>query len=82
MRLSGTLALCSALLFAPLAGAGELPQRWVSSGGSLSEWVVRLGGESKLVGVDTTSLHPQSLQQLPKEFICTTPRCKQLMVGC
>lgn len=65
MRLSGTLALCSVLLFAPLAGAGELPQRWVSSGGSLSEWVVRLGGESKLVGVDTTSLHPQSLQQLP-----------------
>ncbi|QRY79557.1 ABC transporter substrate-binding protein [Pseudomonas sp. PDNC002] len=46
--------------------ADTLPQRWVSAGGSLSEWVVALGGETKLVGVDTTSLHPQSLQKLPK----------------
>ena len=59
------LLLCGSLLFGQLAIAEELPQRWVSSGGSLSEWVVRLGGESKLVGVDTTSLHPQSLRQLP-----------------
>ncbi len=48
-----------------MAQAAELPQRWVSAGGSLSEWVVALGGESKLVGVDTTSQHPQALKQLP-----------------
>ncbi|WP_447745937.1 heme/hemin ABC transporter substrate-binding protein [Pseudomonas nicosulfuronedens] len=46
--------------------ADSLPQRWVSAGGSLSEWIVALGGESKLVGVDTTSLHPASLHALPK----------------
>ncbi|WP_448682944.1 heme/hemin ABC transporter substrate-binding protein [Pseudomonas nicosulfuronedens] len=46
--------------------ADSLPQRWVSAGGSLSEWVVALGGEAKLVGVDTTSLHPASLHALPK----------------
>ncbi|WP_341305382.1 ABC transporter substrate-binding protein [Pseudomonas sp. TMP25] len=45
--------------------AEPLPQRWISSGGSLSEWVVALGGESRLVGVDTTSQHPQSLRALP-----------------
>lgn len=56
-------ALC---LTATSALAEALPQRWVSAGGSLSEWVVALGGESKLVGVDTTSLHPASLQALPK----------------
>jgi iron complex transport system substrate-binding protein len=45
--------------------AGELPQRWVSAGGALSEWVSVLGAESKLVGVDTTSQHPESLKSLP-----------------
>nr|WP_233686504.1 ABC transporter substrate-binding protein [Pseudomonas anguilliseptica] len=44
--------------------AEPLPQRWISSGGSLSEWVVVLGGESRLVGVDSTSQHPQSLRTL------------------
>lgn len=65
MRLSKYLLLCGSLLFSHVVAAAELPQRWVSSGGSLSEWVVSLGGESKLVGVDTTSLHPQTLRQLP-----------------
>ena len=65
MRLANCVLLCSSLLFCHAAAAAELPQRWVSSGGSLSEWVVRLGGEGRLVGVDTTSLHPQSLRQLP-----------------
>lgn len=65
MRLANCVLLCSSLLFSLAAAAAELPQRWVSSGGSLSEWVVRLGGEGRLVGVDTTSLHPQSLRQLP-----------------
>jgi iron complex transport system substrate-binding protein len=65
MRLANCVLLCSSLLFSHAAAAAELPQRWGSSGGSLSEWVVRLGGEGRLVGVDTTSLHPQSLRQLP-----------------
>jgi iron complex transport system substrate-binding protein len=65
MRLSKVLLLCGSLVFNHAAAAADLPQRWVSSGGSLSEWVVRLGGEGKLVGVDTTSLHPQTLRKLP-----------------
>ncbi|MFO6355552.1 hemin ABC transporter substrate-binding protein, partial [Pseudomonas aeruginosa] len=59
-RLFNGLAL-GILLGTGMAQAAELPQRWVSAGGSLSEWVVALGGESKLVGVDTTSQHPQTL---------------------
>jgi len=65
------LGLCAGLFFLPSAFAAQpssadLPQRWVSAGGALTEWVVALGGESKLVGVDTTSLHPDSLKALPK----------------
>lgn len=63
VRLAG---LCAGLLLSQGVLAAEpLPQRWVSAGGSLSEWVVQLGGQSKLVGVDTTSLHPASLKALP-----------------
>ena len=40
-------------------------QRVLSAGGSISEWLVAMGGENTLVGVDTTSLHPASLQKLP-----------------
>lgn len=58
-------ALFASLLSPLAASADNLPQRWVSAGGSLSEWVVELGGEGKLVGVDTTSQHPASLQKLP-----------------
>ena len=66
MRLSTRVAaLCVGLLVSYHAAAAELPQRWVSAGGALSEWVSALGGESKLVGVDTTSQHPQSLKALP-----------------
>ena len=65
MRLSASaIALCIAML-AGHANAAELPQRWVSAGGALSEWVSALGAESKLVGVDTTSQHPESLKALP-----------------
>lgn len=39
--------------------------RWVTAGGALTEWVVELGGESRLVGVDTTSQHPDTLKRLP-----------------
>ncbi|EJM58867.1 ABC-type hemin transport system, periplasmic component [Pseudomonas sp. GM50] len=66
MRLSTRVAaLCVGLLVSHQALATELPQRWVSAGGALSEWVSALGGESKLVGVDTTSQHPDSLKALP-----------------
>ena len=66
MRLSASaIALVVGLLVNHVACAVELPQRWVSAGGALSEWVVALGGESKLVGVDTTSQHPASLKALP-----------------
>lgn len=67
MRVANSLVgLCAALFLAQTSVAADaLPQRWVSAGGSLSEWVVLLGGESKLVGVDTTSLHPTSLKALP-----------------
>lgn len=66
MRLSTRIAaLCAGLLVSHHAVAAELPQRWVSAGGALSEWVSAMGGESKLVGVDTTSQHPESLKALP-----------------
>lgn len=66
MRLSPCIAaLCVGWLFSHQAVAADLPQRWVSAGGALSEWVSALGGEAKLVGVDTTSQHPQSLKALP-----------------
>ena len=66
MRLSASaIALVVGLLVNPVAHAAERPQRWVSAGGALSEWVTVLGGESKLVGVDTTSQHPESLKALP-----------------
>ena len=65
MRLIKAVLLSSSMLFSHAAAAHDLPQRWVSSGGSLSEWVVALGGESRLVGVDTTSQHPASLRELP-----------------
>lgn len=66
MRLSTRVAvLCVGLLVSHQAAVADLPQRWVSAGGALSEWVSALGGEAKLVGVDTTSQHPQSLKALP-----------------
>jgi iron complex transport system substrate-binding protein len=66
MRLSTRVAvLCVGLLVSHQAAAADLPQRWVSAGGALSEWISALGGESKLVGVDTTSQHPESLKLLP-----------------
>ncbi|KQW27727.1 MULTISPECIES: heme/hemin ABC transporter substrate-binding protein [Pseudomonas] len=66
MRLNiRVVALCVALLLNQGASAADLPQRWVSAGGAVSEWVSALGGESKLVGVDSTSQHPESLRALP-----------------
>ncbi|WP_419711055.1 heme/hemin ABC transporter substrate-binding protein [Pseudomonas sp. NFX224] len=60
-----TLLACAGVLLSQIAVADALPQRWVSAGGAFSEWVVALGGESKLVGVDSTSQFPRSLHSLP-----------------
>ncbi|WP_300728078.1 hemin ABC transporter substrate-binding protein [Pseudomonas sp.] len=66
MRLSTRLvALCAGLMISHVSVSGESPQRWVSAGGALSEWVSELGATSRLVGVDTTSQHPESLKSLP-----------------
>lgn len=64
-RPSALIALCASLAFVAAAQADPLPQRWVSAGGALSEWIAALGGEARLVGVDTTSQHPESLKALP-----------------
>ncbi|NQD57026.1 ABC transporter substrate-binding protein [Pseudomonas sp. CM25] len=59
------LGLFASLVLSTQALAAQLPQRWVSAGGALSEWITALGGEARLVGVDTTSQHPASLKSLP-----------------
>ncbi|HGM5583192.1 TPA: hemin ABC transporter substrate-binding protein [Pseudomonas putida] len=59
------IALCAGLVLSSPLLAADLPQRWVSAGGALSEWISALGGEARLVGVDTTSQHPPSLKALP-----------------
>lgn len=64
-RPAAWLSLCAGLALASQALAADLPQRWVSAGGALSEWISVLGGEQRLVGVDTTSQHPASLKALP-----------------
>lgn len=64
-RTASVITLCMGLVFSSLSQAETLPQRWVSAGGALSEWVTALGGEKRLVGVDTTSQHPDSLKSLP-----------------
>lgn len=53
-------------MLAQATQADDLPQRWVSAGGSVTEWIVEMGGTAQLVAVDTTSQHPESLAQLPK----------------
>ncbi|UVN45066.1 heme/hemin ABC transporter substrate-binding protein [Pseudomonas mosselii] len=64
-RPAALIALCAGLALSAQTMAAELPQRWVSAGGALSEWISALGGEQRLVGVDTTSQHPESLKALP-----------------
>ena len=61
---------CAGLAFAAggadsnLINASKI-ERVISAGGSISEWLVAMGGQAQLVGVDTTSLHPTTLQALP-----------------
>lgn len=55
------------LLSTILTSFAETPAtRIVSVGGSVTEWIVSLGSESELVGVDTTSLYPASVMKIPK----------------
>lgn len=60
------LALCASVLISPMSQADEPPKRLVSAGGALSEWIVALGAQPTLVGVDTTSQNPESLKSLPR----------------
>ncbi|MFJ4143952.1 hemin ABC transporter substrate-binding protein [Pseudomonas sp. NPDC089734] len=67
---SGLLAAMAGIVFSQLAHAAptaapETSSRWVSAGGALTEWVVAMGAQARLVGVDTTSQHPESLKSLP-----------------
>jgi len=66
MRLIRLLGLLSVVVLSCQVQAEEvLPQRWVSAGSALSEWITVLGGQHKLVGVDSTSQFPQTLAALP-----------------
>jgi len=59
------IALVFAGLYLITASAEEhLPQRWISAGSALSEWIVALGKQHQLVGVDSTSQFPESLSKL------------------
>lgn len=67
--LSGPVALTGMVL--PSAGlqaatGTAAPSRIVTVGGAITETVIALGRGDGLVGVDTTSLFPDSVQRLPK----------------
>lgn len=59
----GVSAFAAAVRAAPLHGN---PPRVVVIGGALTEIVHALGAEALLVGVDTTSLYPETVRALPK----------------
>ena len=41
------ITLFAGLVISTVSSAAELPHRWVSAGGALSEWVCALGAGSK-----------------------------------
>lgn len=55
-------ALCAALAL----NVAAQEQRVIAVGGALTEIVYALGGEKKLVAVDTTSIYPRAALALPK----------------
>jgi len=61
-----SLAIIFCLAFLPTVGAAGKLQRIVSVNGTLSEILVGLGLESRIVGVDVTSTFPASLNKIPK----------------
>ena len=68
-RLMSPLVVIAVLLLGLVgcspAVSSERTERIVSLGGEISETLVALGLEEQIVAVDTTSLYPQRLQQLP-----------------
>lgn len=62
--LRGLLALSALVSGLPLAASGA--GRLVSVGGSVTETVFALGAADQLVGVDTSSIYPESARELPK----------------
>lgn len=64
-RRRGLLAGGAALLLGGAARA-TAPRRLVCAGGALTEMVFRLGAGPRLVGVDSTSLHPPAARALPQ----------------
>ncbi len=65
MRLSTrVVALCVGLFASHHAMAAELPQRWVSAGGALSEWVCELGANRNW----SESTPPASTHHLSRRY--------------
>lgn len=61
--LAAALAACAGV---PAATAASAPERIVAAGGVVTEILYALGVEDRIVGVDTTSLHPpQALEDHP-----------------
>lgn len=54
----------AALLWAGAAGGADAPARIVTAGGDLTEIVVALGAQDRIVGVDSTSIWPPSVTAL------------------
>lgn len=68
---AATRAVWSWLLALSLAvglaetGLADAPSRVVSIGGAVTEVVYALGAQQRLVGVDSTSVHPPAAEQVP-----------------
>lgn len=60
------ILLAAALVCAVFLARAETPARVVSVGGAVSEIVVALGAQDRLVAVDATSVYPPDLQSLPQ----------------
>jgi len=58
------LGLSSLIL--PSQAAENHPKRIISVGGQITELIYAMGGESMLVGADTSSIYPPEVEALPK----------------
>lgn len=65
LRLVGCYAALSLAVFG-YAALGQGTARIVSVGGAVTEVVYRLGAGDQLVGVDTSSIYPQAVTELPQ----------------
>lgn len=66
MKRRTVLGLGAAAAVAALPVHAQQPPRIVSVGSSITEIIYELGAEKLLVGVDTTSLHPEAARKLPQ----------------